>query len=81
MFTYDSVLEKFCLCDVNMYLKARDGVVIFPEKFRGKKIEEAVRGVRGVVVTTEKEGLQHIFVLKTSAYLKKVSTVAAVATH
>ncbi|MFN3804682.1 MAG: hypothetical protein ACK4SY_06475 [Pyrobaculum sp.] len=72
MLTYDDVLEKFCLCDVNMYLKARGDVVIFPERYRGKKVEEAVKGVRGVVVTTEREGLQHIFVLKTSAYLKKV---------
>lgn len=78
MWSYDAVLEKFCICDVLMYLKARGGVVFFPERFAGRRVEDVVRGVGGVVIKTQRGEVEHIFVVKHSAYLRKAA--AAVST-
>jgi len=37
MLTYDDVVSKFCLCDIEMYIKVRDGVVIAPAQLRGEE--------------------------------------------
>ncbi len=79
MLTYDQIVEKICLCDVVMYLKAKAGVVTFPEKYRGMKVEEAVKNAKGVVLSTEKAGVQHVFVVKTSAYLKLAAAAPTLA--
>lgn len=72
MVTYDEVVEKFCLCDVVAYIKARDGVVEYPTQLGGLPLEEAVKKFRGVPLRTEKDGKIHVFVVRHSAYLKKL---------
>lgn len=75
MWSYDQVLEKFCICDLLMYLKARDGVVFFPGEHAGRRVEEVVKGSGGVVITTKKGDVEHIFVVRKSAYWKKAPLV------
>jgi hypothetical protein len=72
MVTYDEVVEKFCLCDVVAYIKARDGVVEYPPQLAGTPLDEAVKKFKGVPIKTEKDGKIHVFVVSHSAYLKKM---------
>ncbi|AFA39043.1 hypothetical protein Pogu_1016 [Pyrobaculum oguniense TE7] len=79
MLSFDNVVEKFCLCDVEMYLKVKDGVVVGPSYFAGMKVEEVLKKAKGVVVRTTQGGFEHVFVIKRSAYLKKTAPAALAA--
>jgi len=72
MLTYDDVVSKFCLCDIEMYLKVKDGVVVAPVQYAGRKAEEVLRAARGIVVKTEHGGYLHYFVVRKSAYLRNI---------
>jgi len=81
MLTYDDVVSKFCLCDIEMYLKVKDGIVVAPAQYAGRRAEEVLKAARGVVVKTERGGYLHYFVIRRSAYLRKIAVkpVAALA--
>jgi hypothetical protein len=72
MVTYDEVVERFCLCDVVAYIKAKDGIVEFPSQLAGMPLEEAIKKFKGVPLKTEKDRKIHVFVVRHSAYLKKM---------
>jgi len=79
MLTYDDVVSKFCLCDIEMYIKVKDGVVVAPAQYAGRRAEEVLKAARGVVVKTERGGYLHYFVIRRSAYLRKTAVKPAAA--
>jgi len=79
MLTYDDVVSKFCLCDIEMYLKVKDGVVVAPAQYAGRRAEEVLRTARGVVVKTEQGEYLHYFVIRKSTHLRKTAVKPATA--
>jgi len=71
MLTYDDVISRFSFCDLKIYLKVKDGIVVAPVQYAGKGVEEVLKGVSGVVIKTEKEGYLHYFVIREIAYPQK----------
>jgi len=74
--SYDKVISAICLCDVVAYIKAREGMVVFPNEYAGRKLEEVVSTFRGVRLVSEKSGFTHVFVVRPSAAEKKLQPVA-----
>jgi len=54
------------------YIRAKNDVVEFPPQYAGLPLSEAVKNFKGVTIRTEKDGKTYVFVVKHSAYLKKV---------
>jgi len=75
MLTYDDVISRFSFCDLKMYLKVKDGIVVAPVQYAGKRVEEVLKGVSGVVIKTEKEGYFHYFVINEIAYPQKKAII------
>ncbi len=75
--SYDKVVSTLCLCDVVAYVKAREGRVVFPKEYAGRRLEEVVSAFRGVKLVAERGGFTHVFVVRPSAVEKKLKPVAA----
>jgi hypothetical protein len=75
--SYDEVVSTLCLCDVVAYIKAREGRVVFPKEYAGRRLEEVVAAFRGVKLAAERGGFTHVFVVRPSAVEKKLKPVAA----
>jgi hypothetical protein len=50
MVTYNEVVERFCLCDVIVYIKAKNGVVEYPPQLAGSPLHEALKKFRGAPI-------------------------------
>jgi len=72
--SYDRVVSTLCLCDVVAYVKAREGQVVFPKEYAGRRLEEVVAVFRGVKLAAERGGFTHVFVVRPSAVEKKLKT-------
>ena len=75
--SYDKVVSTLCLCDVVAYIKAKEGQVVFPKEYAGRRLEEVVASFRGVKLAAERGGFTHVFVVRPSAVEKMLKRVAA----
>ena len=68
----EKVSEVFCLCDTHAYIKARNGVVYYPEKYAGRRLEEVLAEYGGVKLLAEDpSGEVRVFVVRKAAAAQK----------
>jgi len=64
--------EVFCLCDTHAYVKARNGVVYYPERYAGRRLEEVLRELPGVkLLATDPSGEVRVFAVRKAAAEEK----------
>lgn len=75
--SYDKVVSTLCLCDVVAYIKAKEGRVVFPKEYAGRRLEEVASAFRGVRLVAERGSFTHLFVVRPSAVEKKLQPAVA----
>ena len=67
------VAENFCLCDVRMYVKAKNGIVTWPRDLAGRTLPSILGDIKkGVILRASKGEEEHIFVVGLNAYQRKL---------
>lgn len=69
----EEALSRISICDLDLYIKAKNGVVEFPESYRGKGVEEALRGRRGLAIYACEGEYLHVFVLRGAHFSLRLS--------
>ncbi len=66
------VAENLCLCDIRMYVKARNGIVVWPRDMAGTPLSSVLSSVKGAILRASSGEEDHVFVVGLNTYRRKL---------